>query len=494
MGGLLDATNILENQVVSVITKIAHDHQTFLGRTLQEIAHHKAGILRPNVPYIVSALNEVQVQVVIDEVAQEIRAGPRLDVKRELTKELPTRLELRDWEKFAHKLPLAQREAIEMAWIAVRHALLSHGVSTTPLLGLLHRLRPLQLPGRYQKIPVPAVFGSSDRKILVDGAHNEDAAKALAVHVNRMTRHEIFTSGTTVSHPPACGRPITWVIAMSFSTDKDPRSFLRHILRPGDRLVLTAFNPVAGMPWVKPVPPDDLLQAAKDVMGDDVIAVTVPEQSVHRALMAAKYLSKEESGVVLTGSLYLVGDYFREERRYQRGDETSLELMERMDEQERQRINYWLSRLGAEEGRTAKEQEGRTEGEEEGRGAREEKYRQLLEEVAELDRQLKELAEKEEQLRREVDLAEAEADTEDLSRPPLEKDTEERGRRKEQSRQSSEQQELRRGSNNPYTRATQRTLAPTTVQVEDGEGSRSFKIRKHFASAGTRRSSQGKAA
>ena len=47
MGGRLDATNIVE-PLLSVITDIALDHQDYLGHTLPEIAHEKAGILRPN--------------------------------------------------------------------------------------------------------------------------------------------------------------------------------------------------------------------------------------------------------------------------------------------------------------------------------------------------------------------------------------------------------------------------------------------------------------
>jgi folylpolyglutamate synthase/dihydrofolate synthase len=58
MGGKLDATNILNNQVVSVISKVARDHENFLGNTLEEIASHKAGILRPNVPFIVTRLSK----------------------------------------------------------------------------------------------------------------------------------------------------------------------------------------------------------------------------------------------------------------------------------------------------------------------------------------------------------------------------------------------------------------------------------------------------
>lgn len=47
LGGRLDTTNVIETPVLSVITRIAMDHQTYLGNTLPEIAEEKAGIIKP---------------------------------------------------------------------------------------------------------------------------------------------------------------------------------------------------------------------------------------------------------------------------------------------------------------------------------------------------------------------------------------------------------------------------------------------------------------
>jgi folylpolyglutamate synthase len=46
VGGTYDATNILENPSVCVITSLGHDHQAILGSTLEEIAWHKSGIFK----------------------------------------------------------------------------------------------------------------------------------------------------------------------------------------------------------------------------------------------------------------------------------------------------------------------------------------------------------------------------------------------------------------------------------------------------------------
>lgn len=51
MGGRYDATNVICPKV-SVITSISEDHMEFLGQTLEEIATHKAGIIKPEIPVV----------------------------------------------------------------------------------------------------------------------------------------------------------------------------------------------------------------------------------------------------------------------------------------------------------------------------------------------------------------------------------------------------------------------------------------------------------
>lgn len=54
MGGLLDPTNIIPNPRLSIITTISFDHMEYLGGTLADIAAHKAGIIKPEVPVVLS--------------------------------------------------------------------------------------------------------------------------------------------------------------------------------------------------------------------------------------------------------------------------------------------------------------------------------------------------------------------------------------------------------------------------------------------------------
>ena len=69
MGGRLDSTNIIL-PVLSVITNISHDHNQFLGETLQEIAGEKAGIIKENVPVVIGE-KQSEISYVFENKARE---------------------------------------------------------------------------------------------------------------------------------------------------------------------------------------------------------------------------------------------------------------------------------------------------------------------------------------------------------------------------------------------------------------------------------------
>ncbi len=69
MGGLLDSTNVI-TPIVSVITSIALDHTAFLGNTLNEVAVHKAGIIKSGIPVVTGPL-PVEALEVVSQVSRE---------------------------------------------------------------------------------------------------------------------------------------------------------------------------------------------------------------------------------------------------------------------------------------------------------------------------------------------------------------------------------------------------------------------------------------
>lgn len=70
MGGRLDATNVIEHPICTVISSISFDHMQYLGNTIKEIAGEKAGILKERCP-VVSYNNEEEANQVIRKVAAE---------------------------------------------------------------------------------------------------------------------------------------------------------------------------------------------------------------------------------------------------------------------------------------------------------------------------------------------------------------------------------------------------------------------------------------
>jgi dihydrofolate synthase / folylpolyglutamate synthase len=74
-GGRFDPTNVIEKPALTIITTISPDHMDILGPTLPEIAWHKAGIMRPEVPCIIS-FQSAEVNQVLKEEAEKTGAIP----------------------------------------------------------------------------------------------------------------------------------------------------------------------------------------------------------------------------------------------------------------------------------------------------------------------------------------------------------------------------------------------------------------------------------
>ncbi len=66
MGGLLDATNIIEKPLLSIITGIARDHTAYLGNSLCDIARHKAGIIKEGRPAVVVCEDKEALETISD--------------------------------------------------------------------------------------------------------------------------------------------------------------------------------------------------------------------------------------------------------------------------------------------------------------------------------------------------------------------------------------------------------------------------------------------
>lgn len=69
MGGRLDSTNII-TPLLSIITNISPDHTQFLGKTMEAIAHEKAGIIKPGIPVVIGETNPLTAPIFKEKAAE----------------------------------------------------------------------------------------------------------------------------------------------------------------------------------------------------------------------------------------------------------------------------------------------------------------------------------------------------------------------------------------------------------------------------------------
>lgn len=257
LGGRLDATNLVEKVLASVITPIGLDHREFLGNTLSEIAREKAGILRvgipsvtaPQVPEVMAVLKQVAPEIVeaasydgaigLTGVHQRINTGVAATVVKLLNPRLPVGAEL-----LARGMAAAE-------WPA-RLQLLTHG----PLVDVWH----------------------PHGEVRLDGGHNAHAAAALAEWVRAQEGKMVMVAGLMAR--------------------KDPFEFLSPFHGLLDGMV---FIPIPGN---DSHPPEILAQIAGE-LGMKAQA----SSSLEEALAALQPVGK--ATLLVAGSLYLAGEVLK---------------------------------------------------------------------------------------------------------------------------------------------------------------------------------------
>ncbi|KAL9607008.1 MAG: hypothetical protein Q9167_008034 [Letrouitia subvulpina] len=287
MGGKHDATNVLVDPLVTVITKIGKDHQSFLGNTLEEIACQKAGIMKRGVPCVVDSTNPKNVLEVFQTTAQDLSAGPVI--------EIPSNIDYEDshevWKVLIKtNFERHQQINIYLAYEAVRLAIEQIG-SPLHLSRLLPGIQQTVWPGRIQELSIEPLTGRQE-SVILDGSHNAQSAEVLGSFIDRKIR---------------CGSSqVTWVVAIS--AGKGPTNILSPLIRTGDNLVATEFGSVEGMPWVSATNGDEVVRAARKIVTLDQVENFGP--SVLGALLWAAKVSRG-GPLVIAGSLYLVSDVLR---------------------------------------------------------------------------------------------------------------------------------------------------------------------------------------
>lgn len=278
LGGSLDATNVIDRPLLSVITPVDLDHAEFLGTDLAGIAREKAGVLKPGAPAVIARQSEAAMSV-IEDVAALVHArlavmGVDFDAWSERGG-----VAFQDGERFLD-LPasaLAGAHQIDNAGVAIAAAL----ELDLPEAAIAQGLQAVRWPARLQRLtagPYAETARAADAELWLDGGHNPHAARALAA----------FLAERQVRAP----RPLALICGML--GNKDAGGFFDALKDSGAAVFTVGFDGAAAEP-----------QALAAVARGHGLAAT-PAGSAAEALDMALRLGAGR--VVICGSLYLGGE------------------------------------------------------------------------------------------------------------------------------------------------------------------------------------------
>jgi dihydrofolate synthase/folylpolyglutamate synthase len=275
LGGRLDATSVA-TPIVTAVTTIGYDHQEYLGDTLTAIAREKAGVMRPGVPVVIGPVPPPAARILLSHartvgssVAQYGRDyrvcgcdAVRFDVVTGS----------RHWSDLTLKLRgTFQRTNAATALMLLELARASHPV---PSEAVRRALDDVFWPGRLDVV-------LETPQVILDGAHNPEAARALARELA----------------PVAADRCVRLVFgAMRDKNWLDMWEALRPLVH---EVILTQ----PSLPRSRS--PETLARVIRED-GIPVRVVPGPQEAVAAALAS----SSCDDLIVVTGSLFLVGDVY----------------------------------------------------------------------------------------------------------------------------------------------------------------------------------------
>jgi len=287
MGGRLDATNIAD-PCISVITDIDFDHQKFLGSTLPEIAGEKAGILRPKGTVVLlpqhPLVNDTLGKAIMERNARAVSGVKHMPAMTPDAEDFSTSI-----SGPRNRFPLAVmgEDILVDSPLPGRHQLRNVALAISAAEELNHcgfritarhveqGIRTTRWPARFQVIPAQDEFP----EIVLDVAHNPAGAWAL-----RSTLSNFYED-----------RPLTFI----FGAMRDKAiAEIADILFPlAERVIAThAENPRAATS-------DEIETAAAHTQ-----TKIIKEETMGSALERARMLAGDREVVVITGSIYIVGE------------------------------------------------------------------------------------------------------------------------------------------------------------------------------------------
>lgn len=276
LGGRLDATNIIENPLVTVLTSISLDHTKILGDTVEKIAREKAGTIKENVPVVCYLNQPKEVLKVIRQTAKDKYSAlifPELAHIEVIQSDLMGNEFLYKGTKF--HTPLVGKHQINNAVVVleVLEQLRRQGYSLAQdsiKEGLLHT----KWPGRIQVL-------RTSPTIVVDGAHNLSGIEALVKVLESIDVSKV-------------------IVLFGMLEDKDYKGALKKLAPYTKQIVLVTPN------HPRAVPIEKLLPIAKQHRMQ-----AIASDNIKNGVKHCLNIATNADIILVCGSLYMIGEIER---------------------------------------------------------------------------------------------------------------------------------------------------------------------------------------
>jgi dihydrofolate synthase/folylpolyglutamate synthase len=288
LGGRLDATNVVDHPLATVITPVAIDHTEFLGGTLEQIAAEKSGIIKRGAPVIVAAQHR-DALAVIERQAARMAAPLKIAGEHWTATEERGRLVYQD-DHGLIDLPapkLYGRHQFENAGLAIATLRAIDPLKIFPAAfeaGMVKVDWPARLQRLTQGNLVELVPPGSE--LWLDGGHNPDGGRAIAAALADLEER--------------VSRPLVLIVGML--ANKDCEGFLRNFTGLVRRLIAVP------VPQAEKGMPAETLSAAARAIG---LPSTSRDDIVSALTAAAKFELDPPPRILITGSLYLAGEVLK---------------------------------------------------------------------------------------------------------------------------------------------------------------------------------------
>lgn len=269
LGGRLDATNVVKEPVLTIITSIDFDHIDRLGNTIEKIAYEKSGIIKKNIP-VITLKNNNGVDVIKNAAStksSELFLADKLNLKENefntyvLNNQMYTIPLLGKWQGENLALVLKAVEILRNKEINIPESALTNGLNN------------VKWPGRFQYL--------KDKNIILDGAHNLSAARLL-----RESLDEYFPDQKRI-----------WIYS-SLST-KDYNSIIQALFKGDDLVITTKSHSLSA------VSPAILKES---ILKQNNVSAIYEEEKLDCAINLAKSIKISDRLIIIAGSLYTVGE------------------------------------------------------------------------------------------------------------------------------------------------------------------------------------------